>query len=133
MLWHLVFTLIAGLRIIPREIKDVGHVFKAPPFAYLFNVLMPAVVPSLVTGSLLAWAAGWNTIVVAEVLHTYIPGGTAAQDLLGIGGLIVKSSAQGQTLVFVYSLISIIITVTILNFFVWQRLLTYAENFRFDS
>ena len=47
-------------------------------------------VPYIVTGSLLAWAGGWNIIIVAEVLHTYIPGG--ARDLFGIG------SAAGRRL-----------------------------------
>ena len=133
MLWHIVFTLISGLSIIPRDILDVGRVFKASRLDYLSEVLIPATMPSLVTGSLLAWAAGWNIIVVAEVLHTYIPGGTSADDLLGVGNLIVQSSAVGDSALFMYSLIAIMGSVTILNFFVWQPLLLYAEKFKFEG
>ncbi len=133
MVWNIVFTLISGLRAIPRDIRDVGRVFKAPPVTYVCTVLLPAALPSLVVGSLLAWAEGWNTIVVAEVLHTYIPNGSAAQDVLGVGDLLVHSSAAGDTGLFFYALAAIIIMVTVINFVVWQPLLTYAEQFKFDA
>ena len=30
---------------------------------------------------------GWNIVIVAEVLHTYIPGGSPQNDLFGIGSM----------------------------------------------
>lgn len=132
MLWNMVFSLVGGLKVIPSDINSAAKVFGLKGIKYFSQVALPAVVPYLVTGSLLAWAQGWNIIIVAEVLHTYIPGGMASQDLFGIGSLLVQSISSGQTIAFLYSLLGMIVVIAVLNFLVWQRLLHYAERFRFE-
>jgi NitT/TauT family transport system permease protein len=132
MLWNIVFTLVGGLKIIPKDIIYVAHIFGIRGFSYLRRVLLPAIVPQLVTGSILAVAQGWNLIIVAEVLRTYIPGGTAAQDLFGIGSILVDAAANAQTVVFMQSVLVMIVIIGLFNFFVWQRLLHIAQRFRFD-
>ena len=132
MLWNIVFSLVGGLKVIPTDIKAAAQVFNIKGWLYLRKVTLPAIVPYLVTGSLLAWAQGWNVIIVAEVLHTYIPGGTSAQDLFGIGSVLVNASATGQNGTFVVVILIMVTVIALLNFFVWQKLLHYAERFRFE-
>lgn len=132
MLWSLVFSLVGGLHAIPQDIKYVGKIFGLRGLQYIEKILLPASVPYLITGSLLAWASGWNIIIVAEVLHTYLPGSTRAADLFGIGSILVNASASGQTYTFVVAIITMIAAVALLNLFVWQRLLRYAERFKFE-
>jgi NitT/TauT family transport system permease protein len=132
MLWNIVFSLVGGLKVIPSDIGEASQVFGVTGFRYITTVAIPAIIPYLITGSLLAWAQGWNIIIVAEVLHTYIPGGTGSQDLFGIGSMLVQSISSGQTTVFLYALLGMIIVIAILNFLVWQKLLHYAERFRFE-
>ena len=132
MLWNIVFSLVGGLKIIPEDIKSAAHVFNVRGGAYLRRILLPGVVPYLVTGSLLAWAQGWNIIIVAEVLHTYIPGGTAAQDLFGMGSVLVNAAANGQNALFLAATLVMVVAIAILNFFVWQKLLHYAERYKFE-
>jgi len=132
MLWNIVFTLIGGLKIIPVDIKYAARVFGLRGFAHFRKVTLPAIFPQIVTGSILAVAQGWNIIIVAEVLHTYIPGGTGADDLFGLGSVLVNASASGQNGLFLAALLTMIVVIAILNFFVWQKLLHYAERFRFE-
>jgi NitT/TauT family transport system permease protein len=132
MLWNIVFSLVGGLKVIPSDIKDAARVFGIRRFSYLRRVIIPGIVPYLVTGSLLAWAQGWNIVIVAEVLHTYIPGGTAAQDLFGIGDVLVRASATGQNGTFVVAILVLVAAIAFINFFVWQKLLHYAERFKFE-
>ncbi len=132
MTWSMVFSVVGGLRIIPSDIKDAAKVFHIRGWRYFRKILLPAVVPYLVTGSLLAWAGGWNIIIVAEVLHTYIPNGSASQDLFGIGNILVSSSATGQHQLFFWAILFMIVAVGLLNFFVWQKLLRYAEKYKFE-
>ncbi|HUO56442.1 MAG TPA: ABC transporter permease subunit, partial [Candidatus Paceibacterota bacterium] len=132
MLWSLVFTLVGGLKIIPHDIIDAAHIFGVRGFSFVRRVIFPALVPQFVTGSILAVAQGWNIIIVAEVLRTYIPNGTSAQDLFGIGSILVDASANAQGTVFVESVFAIIIVIAFINFFVWQKLLHYAQRFRFE-
>ena len=132
MLWNIVFSLVAGLKVIPRDISWAAKVFGVKGFAYARRVLLPAVTPSLVTGSLLAWAQGWNIIIVAEVLRTYVPFGAPASDLYGIGSVLVDSVAAGQTGTFVSAVVFLVGAIALINFFVWQRLLNHAEKYRFE-
>jgi NitT/TauT family transport system permease protein len=132
MLWNIVFSLVGGLKVIPSDIKAAAKVFNIKGFAYLRQILIPAIVPYIVTGSLLAWAQGWNIIIVAEVLHTYIPGGTSAQDLFGIGNVLVKAAATGQNGTFVVAILVMVAAIALINFFVWQKLLHYAERYKFE-
>lgn len=132
MLWSIVFSLIGGINLIPRDIADAAKVFGLKGFSYIRYVALPALVPELVTGSILSVANGWNIIVVAEVLHTYVTQGSTQNDLFGLGSLLVKASATGDTNLFVLALSAMIIFIGILNVFVWQKLLRKAENFRFE-
>jgi NitT/TauT family transport system permease protein len=93
---------------------------------------LPALFPFIVTGSLLALAQGWTIVIVAEVLHTYIPNGSTSQDLLGLGSLLVDSNSQGRNGVFLAALIAMILLVTLLNLALWQPLLRLSQRFRFD-
>lgn len=132
MLWNIVFSLVGGLKVIPSDIKAAAKVFDLRGFSYLKRIIIPGIIPYLVTGSLLAWAQGWNIIIVAEVLHTYIPGGTSSQDLFGIGNVLVKAAASGENGTFMIAILVMIATIAIINFFVWQKLLRYAERYKFE-
>lgn len=132
MLWNIVFTLVGGLKLVPQDIIDAGRIFGVRGFELVRQVLLPAAFPQFVTGSILATAQGWNIIIVAEVLHTYIPGGTASQDLFGIGSVLVNAAANAQNGVFLTSVLVMVIIIALLNFFVWQKLLHYAQRFRFE-
>ncbi|MBI5530724.1 MAG: ABC transporter permease subunit [Candidatus Doudnabacteria bacterium] len=132
MAWSIVFSMVGGLQVIPSDIKSAAKVFGLTGINYIDKILLPAVVPYLVTGSLLAWAGGWNIIIVAEVLHTYIPGGSGAMDLFGIGSVLVATSASNNQRDFLMALTGLVVFVALMNFFVWQKLLKYSEKFKFE-
>jgi NitT/TauT family transport system permease protein len=132
MLWNIVFPVIGGLQTIPDDIKSAAIVFKVRGWRRLWYILLPGLFPFIITGSLLAWAQGWTIVIVAEVLHTYIPGGNLSQDLLGLGSLLVDANAQGRNGTFIASLSVMIAVVALLNLAVWQPLLFFSQRFRFD-
>ncbi len=132
MLWNIVFSVISGAKLIPINIMEVGHVFKIRGFRNFFSILLPALTPAIITGSLLAFGEGWNMLIVAEVLHTYVPTTTHVNDLFGIGSLLVNASASNNQGLFLAAVVAIIASITLLNVFVWQKLLLFAEKFKFD-
>jgi len=132
MVWNIVFPIIGGLQTIPDDVNSAALVFNVRGWRKFWNITLPALFPFIVTGSLLAWAQGWTIVIVAEVLHTYIPNGTPSQDLLGLGSLLVDSNAQGKNGVFIAALVAMILLVTLLNLLVWQPLLYLSRRFRFD-
>jgi NitT/TauT family transport system permease protein len=132
MVWTIVFSLVGGLNVIPSDIKAAAHVFGIKGNRFVRIILLPAIIPYIITGSLIAWAGGWNIIIVAEVLHTYIPGGSSANDLFGIGSMLVNATVNGQYDSFIIVLLSMILLIAFLNFFIWQKLLHYAERYKFE-
>ena len=132
MVWNIVFPVVGGLQTIPDDVKSAALVFNVRGARKLWYITLPALFPFIVTGSLLAWAQGWTIVIVAEVLHTYLPNGNTSQDLLGLGSLLVDSNAQGKNGVFLAALAAMILLVTLLNLAVWQPLLHFSQRFRFD-
>ena len=132
MLWNLVFSMIGGLKTIPEDILSAAKIFGLKGFKKLWYITIPSIFPYIITGSLLAWAQGWSLLIVAEALHSYIPGGNLNQDPLGLGSLLVNAFYNGQNAVFIASLTVMIILITLINFFVWQKLLHMAERYKFD-
>jgi NitT/TauT family transport system permease protein len=132
MIWSLVFSMIGGINTMPSDIKEAAFVFKARGLKKLFSIILPAVFPFIVTGSILAWASGWNILIVAEVLHNYIPGSSEAVDLPGLGNLLVKATFAGNQALFILTLTVMVALITLLNLFVWQRLLKLAERYKFE-
>jgi len=132
MLWNIIFSVVGGLHVIPNDIKEAAQIFQITGWKRMSKITIPAVVPHIITGSLLAWAQGWDIVIVAEVLHTYIYQGTSSQDLFGIGSVLVNSSASGQQGLFLLAIIVMVILIGILNLFVWQKLLQYSEKFKFQ-
>lgn len=132
MLWNIVFNVIGGVKAIPKDIFSVAHVFHISGIKKLFKIILPAVFPTVVTGSILAWAEGWNMIIVAEVLQTYIPSSLQVNNLFGIGSTLVDASAQNNQSLFLACVIIIVASIIILNLFVWQKLLRYSERFKFE-
>jgi NitT/TauT family transport system permease protein len=132
MLWNIVFTVAGGLKMIPKDITYAAQVFGITGWQYFRKVILPAIFPELVTGSILAFAQGWNLIIVAEVIHTYLPHGTSSQDLFGIGSILVNASATGQTDMFIACIAVMVAVIGCINYFVWQKLIHYSEQFKFE-
>lgn len=132
MMGSTVFSMIGGLKTIPEDIQNAAFVFGATGFKKLWYITLPAIFPSIITGSLLSWSEAWSIIIVAEALHTYIPNGSSVNDLFGLGSLLVDSFASGNMSLFIASLITLVALITVLNYFIWQKLLHLTQQFRFD-
>jgi NitT/TauT family transport system permease protein len=132
MVWSIVFALIGGLQVIPKDVTYAAHVFGLRGSAYVRRVVIPAVFPQFVTGSILAVASGWNIIIVAEALHAYAPSGSSATDLFGVGSVLVHASANSQNSTYLSAFFAMVVVIALFNFFVWQKLLHYSQRFRFE-
>src|SRR3989442_165269 len=60
MQWYLLFNLIAGVRSIAGDLDEADRAFGLRGRTYWRRLLLTALVPSLATGSITAWGAGWN-------------------------------------------------------------------------
>jgi NitT/TauT family transport system permease protein len=132
MVWSIIFSTIGGLKVIPKDVRAAGKVFGLNSFERLRSILLPAIFPSLITGSILALAAGWNVVIVAEALHAYAPQSVNAHDLFGIGSVLVSAATSGDTTSLLTAMGVLVVAIAIINLLVWQPLLARAERYKFE-
>lgn len=132
MIWNIVFNVIGGLRVIPKDVIAVGHVFGLSKWQQFTQITLPALFPSIVTGSILAIASGWNIVIVAEALRAYAPRSAQAHDLFGIGSVLVAAASRGDNAGLLGAMALLVAVITCVNLFLWQPMLARAERYKFE-
>jgi NitT/TauT family transport system permease protein len=134
MLWYLFFNILSGVRSIPPDLEEAAQSFGLSRRLYYRRVLLPAVLPALLTGSITAFGGGWNTLIIAEYLPFACGSVAVGCRTLGVGELLNIGTIEpgGQALV-VASLFTFILVVVALNELLWKPLYRKAvEKYRYD-
>jgi NitT/TauT family transport system permease protein len=130
MQWYLLFNLLAGARQVPADLKEAARSFGLSRLAAWRKVTVPALTPSLVTGSITAWGGGWNALILSEYFiyrgHHY--------EVLGLGALLDRATYEsGNGTMILLSLLSMVLIVMGLNHLVWRPVYNFVtERFRVD-
>jgi NitT/TauT family transport system permease protein len=129
--WYLFFNILSGVRSIPPDLDEAARAFGLPRWQYYKRLVLPAILPAFITGSITAFGGGWNTLIVAE--YFAVPG--SSFQLQGIGELIDKGNAAGNAglPLMVTALFAMVITVVAINELFWKpRYRVAVEKFRID-
>ena len=130
MQWYILFNALAGARQVPGEMKEMTKAFGLPFRRRARLAILPAMAPSLVTGSVTGWGGGWNALILSE----YVTYGHRVYEAPGIGQLLVRATVSGDTRLLVWSIVSMVAVIGLLNRFVWRRLYALASvKFRIDA
>ncbi len=125
--WSVLFGAIGGYNQIPQDILDAAKIFNGSRIRTFFKVILPAIVPSLVTGSIICFGQSWNVIIISE----YINYGTMSMRLPGLGNLLSSSSGNDNG-IFIVALLALVIIIFTLDRFLWAPLLKYSEKYKFQ-
>lgn len=133
MQWYILFNVIAGMKSIPGDLMEASKVFGLRGWTYWRRVLLPAVIPSLLTGSITAWGAGWNALIVAE----YISYGQQTFTVTGIGAMIAAATyappSHAATEQLALAILALIVVVLVMNKLLWRPLIRRAsQRFRME-
>jgi NitT/TauT family transport system permease protein len=130
MQWYLLFNLLAGVNQVPEDLKEAARVFGLSRLATWRKLILPACLPSLITGSLTAWGGGWNALIVSE--YFVFRGDT--YKVTGLGALLdIATYKTGNGTMVLLSLLSMVAVVLVLNRLVWRRFYNLAtERYRLD-
>jgi NitT/TauT family transport system permease protein len=131
MQWYLLFNLIAGVRSIPAEMREAAKSLGLGRWMTWRKVDLPALLPSLITGSLTAWGGGWNSLIVSE----YVIYKEKTYSVPGIGSLLDYATyVSGDSQMILLTLIALIGTIVLLNRLVWHRLyVVAADRYKIDA
>ncbi len=146
MIWYLFFNLLSGVRGIPPDLEEASRSLGTSRRVYYRLVLLPAIIPALITGSITAFGGGWNTLIVAEYLGNPVDPSMPLFHVLGIGSLIdfgnfnsgaclptsISGTCGGFPLM-VAALLTMVIVVIIVNEVVWKPLYRRSvERYHYD-
>jgi ABC-type anion transport system duplicated permease subunit len=132
MIWYMFLNVVSAVKNIPTEINEVGQLFGFKGLKRITHLVIPSILPAIVTGSILSWGTGWNTIIFAEYLPSTEPT-IPAVSVPGLGSFLDKAGYEyGNTVVLVIILAVIATIVLLMEGFVWRRLLRKFEKYHVE-
>jgi NitT/TauT family transport system permease protein len=125
MQWYMLFNLLAGVHAIPGDLKEATRSLGLSGWRAFRTLTFPAMLPSLITGSITGWGGGWNALIVSE--YFYFGGQT--YEVLGIGALLQEAASPPEDkAMMVLSLTAMVVVIVLMNRFFWRRLYTTAAD-----
>jgi NitT/TauT family transport system permease protein len=132
MIWYMFLNIVSAVKNIPTEINEVGQLLGFKGMKRITHIVIPSILPAIVTGSILSWGTGWNTIIFAEYLPSTEPT-VPPVSVPGIGSLLDKAGYEfGNTIVLAFMLAIIATIVLLMEAFVWRRLLRKFEKYHVE-
>ncbi|HYB68295.1 MAG TPA: ABC transporter permease subunit, partial [Candidatus Acidoferrales bacterium] len=125
-IWYIIFNVIAGIRSIPSEIFEVSKLMGLKGWAYWKNVLIPAALPSFVTGSITGVGAAWNTLMVAEYFAVNEKVITRVGN--GVGVLLNVATNTGDLVLMGLTIFSMSALIVSVNLLFWRRMYKYTTK-----
>ncbi len=129
MQWYILFNMVGAVHGLPTDIMEVSSAYSIRGRRFIRQILIPASYPAIIIGSIQAWGGGWNTTIVSESIG---PSG----EIRGLGSLLVDASAKDPTVGTVAigaTILTMTITVLIINRLVWRRLLKKTDKYKFEA
>lgn len=119
MQWYLLFNVLAGVQRVPQDLRESMRSLGMTRRQIHRALVLPASLPSLVTGSVVAWGGTWNALILSE----YVVYRGRTYEVLGLGALLNRATFEtGDRTMLLLSLAVLVITVVTVNRVVWGRL-----------
>jgi NitT/TauT family transport system permease protein len=126
--WYIVFNVMAGVRTLPGDMKDLPKVFHVGKLSAWRNVYLPSALTGLVTGTITAVGGAWNALIIAEYFQIDPTKPPLTQVPNGIGKVIVIATNQGDYLTLFFAVLSMTVLIVAFNLTVWRRVYHYATK-----
>lgn len=122
--WYILFNVISGATLIPRDLIDLGLLFRLTGFQQWRAIIVPSIFPSLVNGWITAAGGAWNASIVAELVHQ----GEHQLVATGVGSSITQAAQSSNFPQLASGIVVMITIVVLLNRLLWGSLYKLAET-----
>lgn len=122
--WYLLFNVIAGAAAIPQDLRYTTDLLQLSRWERWRTLILPALFPYIVTGSITASGGAWNASIVAE----YVQFAGQAHATTGVGAVIAQATSAGNYDQLLAGTLALIITVVLINRLFWRWLYRIAEE-----
>ena len=119
MQWYLLFNLLGGVQRVPRDLRESLRSLGLSRGEIHRKLVIPACMPALVTGSVVAWGGTWNALILSE----YVVYRGRTYEVLGLGQMLNRATFRtGSRSVLFLSIALLVATVVMFNRLVWDRI-----------
>jgi len=126
--WNLTFAWYQSLVTIPKELREVGQIFRLNSWMKFKKLELPFGMISLVWNSMMSWAGGWFFLMAAEIFTV----GSLDFRLPGLGAYLHEAANQSNHAAIGWGLGALILTVIILDQLVWRPLIAWSNRFKVE-
>ena len=117
MVWPIFFTIISSLKLIHREWEEAMEISGVTGWHYIRTFLIPASVPALITGSIIALGDAWEALIATEIIV-----GTSR----GFGPFFKTFAANPKITAF--GITGLLVLVFVINRLIWLPLLEHSHK-----
>ncbi|HXF26984.1 MAG TPA: ABC transporter permease subunit, partial [Bryobacteraceae bacterium] len=122
--WYILFNVIAGAMAIPSELREVTDLFRFSSLDRWRTLILPGILPYLVTGLVTASGGAWNASIVAE----YFRFKDQVLSTIGLGAAISFATDSGRFNLLLLATIVMATLVVCINRLAWRPLYRLAET-----
>ncbi|MCX7720342.1 MAG: ABC transporter permease subunit [Dictyoglomus thermophilum] len=122
--WYLLFNIIAGGMSIPNDLIEISELLKLSKIDKWKILIIPSILPFLVTGGITAMGGAFNASIVSE----YIEFHNQIYKIKGLGALITEASSKGNNSLLAASTLVMALMVVTINRLFWKRLFKKSEE-----
>ncbi|MDI9407876.1 MAG: ABC transporter permease subunit, partial [Candidatus Pacebacteria bacterium] len=116
--WYLLFNVIAGTMAFPQDLRDAAKCFKIKGFLWWRKVILPGILPYILTGVITAAGGAWNAAIIAELSDW----GASKVSADGLGAYIAKATKDGNLAAVLVGTIVMSCFVIAFNRLIWRPL-----------
>ncbi|MGB9807929.1 MAG: ABC transporter permease [Thermosulfidibacteraceae bacterium] len=127
--WNLTFSYYHSINSVPREFKEAAYIFRFNKVSKFIRIDLPYSIIGLVWNSIMSVAGGWFFLMACEMFTL----GDKYFRLPGLGSYIQTAAEKGNIEYVIYGIITMVATITILDFIIWQPLTTWAQRFKMEK
>lgn len=123
MIWPIIFSLIGAIKIERTDLANAATIYHAVGVKRVVYFKLPSILPSFMTGSIVAWGQAWDVLVGAEIIAK----------VGGVGSLLGAISASAKTGILFFGILLYLMFIFVINQFVWLPLLKIASRYQNDA
>jgi len=127
--WYLLFNLLSAIRSIPGDILEASRSFGLKGLSFYWHILLPAIFPGIIIGSVQAWGGAWNATIVSE----YINYNGTVTSVPGLGSFLTQATLWGDPALVTIAVGVMVLVILIMNSLIWRVLFERAERYKFES
>ena len=131
MQWYLMFNIIRAIKNMPRETVDLGSLLNLRYVHKLRHVILPAIFPAIIAGSIEAIGGGWNATIISESI--IYKGVEFSPQEGGLGYLLSNATASGNAVMIGVSVLTMITIIILTDKILWTRAVRKASKYSFNE